>query len=196
MSLIFKMQSSLDIAFLWGNKHILISWLLSPAALILESKKVKCLTVSTVSPSICHGVMGPDTMILFFKYWVLTKLFHFAQEASQFLFAFCHNGGVICISEVINISPSNLDSSMCFMQLAFCMMYSAYKLNKQSDNIPSWCTPFLIWNQSVVPCPVLTFAFWPGYRFLRRQVRCSGIPISFRIFHSLLWSTQRLWHSQ
>ena len=46
-----------------------------------------------------------------------------------------------------------------------------------------WCTPFPIWNQSVVPCPVLTVASWPAYRFLERQVRWSGIPISFRIFH-------------
>ena len=63
-------------------------------------------------------------------------------------------------------------------------MSSAYKLNKQGDNIQLWCTPFPIWNQSVVPCPVLTVASWPAYRFLRRQVRWSGIPISFRIFHS------------
>ena len=49
---------------------------------------------------------------------------------------------------------------------------------------------FSIWNQSVVPCPILTIASWPAYRFLKRQVRWSGIPISFRIFHSLLWSTQ------
>ena len=59
-----------------------------------------------------------------------------------------------------------------------------------------WHTPFMIWNQSVVPCPVLTVASWPAYRFLKRQVRWSGIPISFRIFHSLWWSTQRLWYSQ
>ena len=72
-------------------------------------------------------------------------------------------------------------------------MYSAYKLNKQGDNIQPWRIPFLIWNQSVVPCPVLTVASWPAYRFLRRQVRWSGIPISFRISHSVLWSTsQRL----
>ena len=51
-------------------------------------------------------------------------------------------------------------------------------------------TPFPIWNQSVVPCPVLTGASWPAYRFLRRQVRSPGIPASLRIFHSLLWSTQ------
>ena len=70
------------------------------------------------------------------------------------------------------------------------MMYSTYKLNEQGDNIQPWHTPFLIWNQSVVPCPILTAASWPGYRFLRRQVRWSVIPISLRIFLSLLWSTQ------
>ena len=65
-------------------------------------------------------------------------------------------------------------------------MYSAYKLNKQGDNIQPWYTPFPIWNQSVVPCPVLTVASWPAYRFLKRQIRWSGIPMSFRIFHSSL----------
>ena len=54
---------------------------------------------------------------------------------------------------------------------AFLMMYSAYKLNKQGDNIQPWRTPFPIWNQSVVPCPVLTVASWPAYRFLKKQVR-------------------------
>ena len=49
-----------------------------------------------------------------------------------------------------------------------------------------WHTPCPIWNQSVVPCPVLTVASWPAYRFLKKQVRWSGILISFRIFHSLL----------
>ena len=53
-----------------------------------------------------------------------------------------------------------------------------------------WLDPFPIWNQSVVPCPVLTVASWPVYRFLKRHVTWSGIPISLRIFHSLLWSTQ------
>ena len=49
---------------------------------------------------------------------------------------------------------------------AFLMMYSAYRLNKQGDNIQPWRTPFPIWNQSVL-CPVLTVASWPAYRFLR-----------------------------
>ena len=57
-------------------------------------------------------------------------------------------------------------------------MYSAYKLNKQSGNIQPWCTPFPIWNQSVVLCLVLTVASWPAYRFLKKKVRWSGIPIS------------------
>ena len=68
---------------------------------------------------------------------------------------------------------------------AFHMMYSAYKLKKQGNNIEPWCTPFQFGkSQSVVPCPVLTIASWPTYRFLRRQVRWSGIHISFRIFHT------------
>ena len=77
---------------------------------------------------------------------------------------------------------------------AFRMMYSAYKLNKPGDNIQPWHTPFPSWNQSVVRCPVLTVASWPAYRFLRRQVRWSGILISWRIFHSLLWFTQSKSH--
>ena len=94
------------------------------------------------------------------------------------------------MSEVIDISPSRFDSSLWFIFPAFCMMYSAYNLNKQGDIIQPQRSPFLIWNQSVVPCLDLTFASWPAYRFLRRQVRWSDIPISLRIFHSLLWSTQ------
>ena len=60
----------------------------------------------------------------------------------------------------------------------FLMMYSAYKLNKQDDNIQPLCIPFPIWNQSVFTCSVLTVSSWPAYRLLRRQVMWSGIPIS------------------
>ena len=69
MSLLFIMLFRLVIAFLPGSKCILISWLQSPSAVILEPKKIKCVTVSIVSPSICHEVMGPDAMILVF--WML-----------------------------------------------------------------------------------------------------------------------------
>ena len=63
ISLLFTMLSMLVITFLPRNKHLLISWLQSPSAVILEPKEIKSLIVSTVSPSICHEVMGPDAMI-------------------------------------------------------------------------------------------------------------------------------------
>ena len=59
-SLLFKMLSWLVMTFLPRSKHLLISWLYSPSAVILEPKKIKSLTVSVVSPSICHEVIGPD----------------------------------------------------------------------------------------------------------------------------------------
>ena len=66
MSLLLNMLSRLDINFLPRSKRLLISWLHSPSAVILEPKKVKSDTVSTVSPSISHEVMGPDAMIFVF----------------------------------------------------------------------------------------------------------------------------------
>ena len=66
MSLLFNMLSRLVITFLPRSKHLLISWLQSPSAVIWEPPKLKSVTVSIVSPSICHEVMGPDTMILAF----------------------------------------------------------------------------------------------------------------------------------
>ena len=66
MSLLFYMLSSLVIAFLPRSKRLLVSWLQSPSAVILEPKKIKSVTVSTVSPSICHQVMKLDAMIMVF----------------------------------------------------------------------------------------------------------------------------------
>ena len=62
MSLLFNVLSMLVIAFLPRSKHLLISWLQSPSAVILEPKKIKSVTVSLVAPSICQGVMGPDDL--------------------------------------------------------------------------------------------------------------------------------------
>ena len=66
MSLLFNMLSRLVITFLPRSKRLLISWLQSPSTVILEPPKIKSDTISTVSPSICHEVMGPDAMILVF----------------------------------------------------------------------------------------------------------------------------------
>ena len=66
MSLLFNMLSRLVITFLPRNKHLLISWVQSPSAVILEPKKIKSATVSIVSPSIYHEVMGLDAMVFVF----------------------------------------------------------------------------------------------------------------------------------
>ena len=66
MSLLFNMLSRFVIAFLPRSKCLLISWLQSPSAVIFEPPKIKSLTFSVVSPSICHGVMGPDATIFVF----------------------------------------------------------------------------------------------------------------------------------
>ena len=86
MSLLYNRLSRLVITFLPRSNCLLISWLQSPCAVILEPQKINSVTASTVSPSICHEVMGPDAMILVF--WMLsfkstcsTLLFHFHQEA-------------------------------------------------------------------------------------------------------------------
>ena len=86
LSLLFNMLPRLLITFLPTSKCLLISWLQSPSTVILEPRKMKSATVSTVSPSICHEVMGQDDMILVF--WMLsfkptffTLFFHFHQEA-------------------------------------------------------------------------------------------------------------------
>ena len=92
MSLIFSTLSGFVIAFLPRSKSVLIPWLQSPSAVILEPKKIKSVTVSIVSPSICHEVMGQDAMILIFECWVLSWLFHsplsFSSKGSLVLLHF------------------------------------------------------------------------------------------------------------
>ena len=194
MSLLFNMLSRLDIVFLPRNKHLLISCLQSPSAVILEPKKIKFVTVSTVSPSICHRVMELDATILVF--WVLSFKPTFSVSIFTFIKRLFSSSSLSAIRVVSSaylrlliFFPAILIPACASSSSGFLMMYSAYRLNKQGDNIQPWCIPFPIWNQSIVLCPFLTVASWPAYRFLRRQVRCSGIPTSLRIFWSLLWST-------
>ena len=83
MSLFFNMLSRLVMAFLPRSKCILLSWLQSPSAVILEPKKVKSVTVSIVSPSIWHEVIGPDMMIL--VYWMLSFNSNFSFSSLTFI---------------------------------------------------------------------------------------------------------------
>ena len=184
----------LVIAFPPRSKCLLISWLQSPSAVILspQNKVSHCFHCF---PIYCHEVMGPDAMI--FVFWTLSFKPTFSLSTFTFIKRLFSSSSLSAIRVVssaylrlLMFLPAILTPACESSSLAFRMLYSAYKLNKQGDNIQPWGTPFSIWNQSVVPCPVLTVASWPAYRFLKRQVRWSGIPISFRVFHSLLWSTQ------
>ena len=130
MSLLFNKLSRLVITFLPRSKHLLISWLQSSFAVILEPPPKKSNTVSTVSPSICHDVIGPDAMILVF--WMLSFKPTFSLSSFTFIKRLFSSsslsaikGGVICISEVIDISPGNPDSSLCFLQPSISHVYSA-----------------------------------------------------------------------
>ena len=146
--------------------------------MILEPKKMKSVTVFIFSSSVCHKMMKLDAMI--FAFWMLSflsQLFH----SPLFTFIKRHFSSLLYVMRVVSSAylrlliflPAVLMPACASSSLAFCIAYSAYKLNKQGDNIQPWHIPFPVWNHSVVPCPVLTVASWPVYRFLRRQERWS-----------------------
>ena len=132
VSLLFNMLSRLVITFLPRSKCLLI--FMAASAVILEPPKIKSATVSTISPSICHDVMGPDAMILVF--WMLSlkptfslssftfikRLFSSSLSAIRVLSSACLRLLIFLLTILI---PAYVSSS-----LAFCMMYSAYELNK------------------------------------------------------------------
>ena len=197
MSLLINMLSRFVIPFFTGSKFLLISWLKSPSTVILEHKKVKSVIVS---PFLCHEVMGPDVMILVF--WMLSFILVFWMLSFKPTFSLSYFTFIKRIFS--SLSAIRVLSSAYLRLLIFLLAIliqlvlppaqhfswcTLYMLNKQGDNIQPWHTPFPIWNQSVVPCPVLPVASWPVYRFLKRQVRWSGIPISFRIFQFIVIHT-------
>jgi len=136
MSLLFNMLSRFIIAFLPRLQSI--------SAVILQPKKIKPVTASTFSPSICHEIMGLDAMILVFWCWVSSQFFH-----SPFLPL--SRGSLVPSSSLsaIRVVSSTYLRLFIFLLVililaydsfspAFLMMYSAYKLNKQSDNFPQF----------------------------------------------------------
>ena len=141
MSLLFNMLSRLIMAFLPMNKRLLISWLQSPPAVILEPKKIQSLTVSIFSPFVCHEVIGLDAIILVFLIlsfkppFSLSSFTFIRRLFSSLLFAIrvvssAYLRLLIFLSAILILACA-LSSP------AFRMMYSAYKLNKQGDNLQS-----------------------------------------------------------
>ena len=162
MSLLFNNLSSLVITFLPRSKRLLISWLQSPSAVIFEPPKIKSVPVSTVSPSICHEVTGPDAIISVF--WMLSFKSTFSLSSLTYnkrLFSSSSFSPIRMVSSaylILLIFLSTILIPAYASSLVFLMMYSANKLNKQGNNIQPWRTLFLIWKQSVVPCSILTVA--------------------------------------
>ena len=189
------MLSRFVIAFLPKSKHLLISWLQSPSTVILKPTKINLVPISIFSPSMCHEMMGLDAMI--FILWILSFKLAFSLSSFTFIKRLFSSSS---ISTIRVVSSAFLRLLILLLEIlipacasfssAFLVIYSSYKLNKLGDNIQPWHTPIPIWNQSVVPYLVLTVACVLTYRLLRRQLKSSGIHISWDIFHSLLWSTQ------
>ena len=139
MSLVFNMLSRLIITFLPRSKHLLISWLQSPSAVILEPKKIKSVTVYIVSVIICHEVMGPDAMIfvfgmLSFKPTFSLSSFTFIKRLFSSLLSAIRMVSSAYL-RLLTFFPAVLIPAYASSSPAFLMMYSAYKLNKQGDSV-------------------------------------------------------------
>ena len=153
MSLLFNMLSRLVIVFLPRSKHLLISWLQSPSTVILEPKKINSLTVSIVSPSICHEVMGLDAVILVFGMWSFkpafspysftffkrlfsSSLLSAIREISSAYLRLSMFLPAVLIPACASSSPARIFVCIQYVHhRIFCMVYSIYKLNKQGDSI-------------------------------------------------------------
>ena len=195
-SLLFNMLSRFVIAFLPRSKCLLISWLQSPSAVMLEHNKIKSVTVSIVSPSICHEVMGPDAMILVF--WMLS--FKPAFSLSSFtsikrLFSFSLLSAIRMVSSaylrLLIFPPGKLDSSLSFIQpgilhdvLCIEVKYAGWQHTALTYSFPNFKPVYCSMSGSV--------SSWPAYRFLRRQVRWSSIPISKNFPECVMIQRQRL----
>ena len=137
MSLLFNMLSGLVITFLPRSKHLLISWLQSPSAVILEPQKIvsHCFHCFRY---ICHEMMGPDVMISIF--WILTFKPTFPLSSFTFIKSLCSSSSLSTIRVVSSVYLRLLRFLPAILipassSPAFHMMYSAHNLNKQGDNI-------------------------------------------------------------
>ena len=161
MSLLLNMLSRLVITFLPRSKHLLVSWLQSPSAVILEPKKESQPLFPLFPHQICHELMELDAMI--FVLWMMSFNPAFSLSSFTFIKRLLSSSSLSAIRLVSStyltlliflkpiLIPACASSSPAFLR-----MYSAYKLNNQAENIQPWHTPFPILNQSVVPEHIYT----------------------------------------
>ena len=151
MSLLFNILMRFIITLIPRSKCLLISWLQSLSIVVLQPKKINSDTVSTFSSFICHEVMGPDAMVLFF--WLLSfkplfSLSSFTLVKQCFISSSLSTIRMILYSylRLLIFLPEILISACDWSNPAFHMMYSAYKLSRYSDNIQPWCTFSQFWT--------------------------------------------------
>ena len=182
------MLSRLVTAFLIRSKHFLISWLQAPSAVILETKKWS-LSLFLLSLRL-FAVKWWDQMpwSSFFKSWALSQLFHsplsLSSRGSLVPFHFLPYLRLLIFLPTILI-PACASSSP-----TFCMMYSAYKLNEQCNNIQPWHTPFP--NLEPVCCSMSgsNCCFLTCIQVSQKARKVVWYSHFFKNFSSLLWSTQ------
>ena len=143
MCLLFNVLSRFVITFLSRSKLLLLSWLQSLSVVILEPPKINSVTVSIISPSICHEVMGQYAMILVF--WMLSFRPAFSPSSFIFIKRLFSSSSLSAIRVVLTaylrllkFLPAILIPACASSSPEFLMMYSACKLNKQGDNIQPW----------------------------------------------------------
>ena len=133
------MLSRLVIAFLLRSKHLLISWLQSPSTEILESKSIKSSNFSTFPPFICHEAMQPDAKILVFLILsfkpVFSLSFTLIKRLLNSFLLFANRMALSAYLKLLIFLPEILIPAYDSSSPAFLMMHSAYKLNKQGDNV-------------------------------------------------------------
>ena len=179
MSLLPNMLSRLVIAFLPRSKRFLISWLQSPSAVILEPSLFPvshCFHCFPIYLPWSDGTRYHDLRFLKLSFKPTFSLF--SSTFIKRLFSSSLSAIRVVLSAYLRLFiflQAILIPACASSSLAFLMMYSAYKLNKQGDNIQPWRTPFPVWNQFVFPCPVLTVASWPAYRFLKNRCKSGGL---------------------
>ena len=198
ISLFFNMISRLVITFLPRSKCLFISWLQSLSAVISEPKKIKSVTVPIVSPSICHEVMGPDAMIWIF--WMLS--FKPAFSLSSFTFIkriFCSS----LLSAIRVVSSAYLRLLIFLLQYWFqLVLYPAQRSSWRTLHIrkAGWQYTALTYPFSyleLVCCSLSSSNFLPDLHTGFSRGRSGGLVFpSLEEFSSLLWSTQRIKHSQ
>ena len=158
MFLLFNTLSRFVIAFLPRSKRLLVSWLLSLSAVILRPKRIKSIIVSTFFLSICHEVMGQDVMILVFLMFSFKPVFSLFSFIRRLFSSSSFSAVWVVSSAYVKLwifLPEILIPACDSSGLAFCMMRSAHKLNKQVTVHKPCCIPFLTLNQSVAVCLVL-----------------------------------------